>query len=114
MTIKEYREQTPLKEQREFAKKLQAWLSPYTNEVYKRVMCKMDEIIDNDFTLNLINELYEREQKEIEDETDNILYSLGYMDDIKTYGLHNDCLTHSKSYRDVLYDMYIREKKEEA
>lgn len=114
MTIKEYREQTPLKEQRELATKLQAWLSPYTNEVYKRVMDRMDEILSNDFTLNLINELYEREQKEIKDEIDNILFSLGYMEDIERYGLHNDCLTHSKSYRDVLYDMYIREKKEEA
>lgn len=108
MTIKEYRESTKLAEQEIFARKLQTWLAPYTDEVYKKVMGRMEEIINNNFALNLIDELYEREQKEKEEEINTILFSLGHEDDIEKYGIHNHCLSHSNSYRDVLYDMFIR------
>lgn len=91
----------------EFATKLQVWLGQYTNEVYRKVMGRMEEIINNEFALMLIDELYERTQKEIEDEVRNIQFSLGWEDDISKYSLHNHCLTHSSSYRTVLYDMFI-------
>ena len=107
MTINEYRESTPLKEQKEFAKKLQTWLHPYTHEVYVRVMTQMEDIINNSFAMELISQLYEREQKEMADEIMQITFSLGHLDDLE-YDIHNHCLTHSHSYRDVLYDMYIR------
>lgn len=107
MTVKEYRENTKLAEQEIFARKLQTWLAPYTDEVYAKVMKQMDDILDSDFAINLINELYEREQKEKEEEVRTILFSLGHEKDVEEYGLHNGCLTHSKSYRDVLYDMFI-------
>ncbi len=108
MTVKEYRENTSLKEQEEFARKLQTWLAPYTDEVYVRVIKQMDDILNNEFALNLINELHEREQKEKEEEVRTILFSLGHDADIEKYGIHNHCLSHSNSYRDVLYDMFIR------
>lgn len=108
MTIKEWRENTPLKEQREFATKLQCWLGQYTDQVYKSVMLRIEEILNNPAALNLINELYERTQKEIKAEIDTILYASGYEEDILKFGLHNHPLEHSKSYRDILYDMYIK------
>ena len=109
MTIKEYRENTPSKQQKEFARKLQCWLGKYTNDVYRNVMSRMEEIINNEMAMKLIDELYTRTQKEIEDEIGTIQYSLGYNNDIEKYGLHNHCLTHSESYRNILYDMFIRE-----
>lgn len=108
-TIKEYREATPLKEQKEFAKKLQVWLGEYTQEVFERVMKQMEEIINNEFTLKMIDELYERTLKEQEEEIRHIEYVLGY-DNSNLSGFHNHPLEHSDSYRDVLYDMYIKNK----
>lgn len=104
MTIKEYRESTPLAEQEILATKLQCWLGTYTQEVIERVMARMDEILNNDFAMNLINELYERTEKERKDEISTIMFSLGH--EVGT--VHNHPLTHAQSYRDILYDMYIR------
>lgn len=108
-TIKEYRESTPLKEQKEFAKKLQVWLGEYTQEVYERVMKQMGEIINNEFALKMIDELYERTLKEQEDEIRHIEYALGH-EGKNLDGFHNHPLEHSKAYRDVLYDMFIRNR----
>lgn len=109
MTVKEYRESTPFNEQKAFAEKLQVWLTMYTDEVYKKVMGKMEEIINDEVAIKLIDELYQRSMKEKEDERRTIMYSLGQDDDIAKFGIHNHCLTHSDSYRDVLYDMYIKD-----
>lgn len=109
-TIKEYREATPLKEQKEFAKKLQAWLGEYTQEVFERVMKQMGEIINNEFALKMIDELYERTLKEQEDEIRHIEYALGHEGAKNLDGFHNHPLEHSKAYRDVLYDMFIRNR----
>lgn len=110
-TIKEYREATPLKEQKEFAKKLQVWLGEYTQEVFNHVMKNhIEEIINNEFALKLIDELYERTLKEQEDEIRHIEYALGYEGAKNLEGFHNHPLEHSKAYRDVLYDMFIRNR----
>ena len=108
MTLREYRENTSLKDQEILARKLQIWLGYYSQEVYEKVMRQMEEIINNEATLNLLDELYNRTLKEREEEVSTIRFSLGYEDQY-SYHLHNHCLTHSNSYRDVLYDMYIRD-----
>ena len=109
MTVKEWREKTPLKEQKEFATKLQTWLGEYTQEVFERVMKRMDEIISNEFALKMIDELHEREQKEIAQEISHIEFALGH-DGMNLDGFHNHPLEHAKAYREVLYDMYIKKE----
>lgn len=109
-TIKEYRESTPLSQQKEFAEKLQVWLGEYTQEVFNRVMKNhIEEIINNEFALKLIDELYERTLKERADEIRHIEYVLGY-EGKDLDGFHNHPLEHSEAYRDVLYDMFIRNR----
>lgn len=109
-TVKEYRENTALSEQKEFAKKLQVWLREYTQEVFEHVMKQMDEIISNEFALKMIDELYERTLKEEKDEIMHIEFALGH-EDVNLDGYHLHPLEHSNSYRDVLYDMYIRRNR---
>lgn len=111
MTIKEFRESTPLKEQEVFAKKLQVWLGDYVDKIINKVMLeKMEDILNNEFALKLIDELYERTLKEQKDQLSNLMFGLG--NGIE-FSYHSNCLTHSKSYRDVLYDMYIAGWNEE-
>ena len=83
------------------------WLKDYTQEVILRVLEKRDEIINNEFTMNLLRELYEREQKENEEFNNDITSLLENFEEFKEYDTHKHLLTHSKSYRDILYDMYI-------
>lgn len=111
MTIKEYRENTSMAEQKEFAKKLQVWLTEYTDEVYKRVMPRLEEIINNEMAMYLLDELYKRHIKETESEISTIQYSIGYEDNYE-FGIHNHCLEHSGAYRAVLYDLYIKDYKD--
>lgn len=106
MTVEEYREKTSLKEQREFATKLQLWLGQYTSEAMRRALNQMDDILSNPFALQLIDELYERTMAERKEEIRDIMYDLG---GAYAYDIHNHCTTHSNSYRDILYDMYIRQ-----
>lgn len=109
MTIKEYRENTSLSEQKAFAKKLQVWLGEYTQAVFEHVMKQIEEIINNTFALKMIDELYERTLKEQEDEIRHIEFALGYEGD-NLDGFHNHPLEHSDSYRDILYDLYIKDR----
>lgn len=106
MTLMEYRENTSLAEQKEFAKKLQVWLTMYTDEVYKKVMPRLEEIINNETAMMCLDELYKRHLKEQDEEVRTIQFAIGYEKDYE-YGLHNHCLTHSGAYRDVLWDMYL-------
>lgn len=99
-------------EKKEIAKLLGNWLSMYTQEVVMHVMEKRDEIINNEFTMNLLKELKEREDKERDEFADSISSLLGDFDTFKQFDPHNHVLTHSKSYRDILYDMYITDKHE--
>lgn len=90
----------------EIAELFESWLGMYTEEVIAQVAKRTDEIINDDFSMNLIRELKVRQDKEKEERIRDFAYILGRADGT-TFGVHNHSLTHSKSYRDVLYDMYI-------
>lgn len=92
-------------EQKEIAKKFKCWLGIYTDEVISKVLERFNEIVENEFAMKLIDELYFRTLAEKEDEIDSFETLL--FTDIKVT-VHNHCITHAKSYRDVLYDMYIK------
>lgn len=96
-------------EQKEISKLVANWLKDYTNEVVVKVLENhREEIINNDFTMKLLNELYEREEAERKDIITSIHYRLEHFETYKNFDIHNHATTHSKSYRDVLYDMYIK------
>jgi hypothetical protein len=84
------------------------WLSHYTHEVIVKVMERSEEIINNEFAMNLLRELKEREEKEQEDFTNSIGNLMEHFETFKEYDPHNHPLTHAGSYRDILYDMFIR------
>lgn len=84
------------------------WLKQYTHEVIVKVMERREEIIANEFAMHLLRELKTREEKEAERFADNIGWLFRNYDDFKNHDVHNDVLTHAGSYRDVLYDMYIK------
>lgn len=92
-------------EQKETAELFAAWLKMYTDEVIVRVIARRDEIIANDFAMNLLKELKERQEKEAKEFISDIDFALRFGD---KESFRFDILTHSKSYRDVLYDMYIK------
>ena len=106
--MKKYDEMT-ITEQQEIAKLFGNWLKNYTHEVILEVMKNRDDIINNDFAMNLLIELKEREDKEEKDFCNEIAHLLYNFEDFKEYNPHNHPLTHSSSYRDVLYDIYIKQ-----
>ena len=96
------------KERKEIAALFSTWLKPYTQKVIVTVLERRTEIINNDFAMSLMRELKEREEKEAEEFNSSIHMLLEYYDDQKEFNPHNHALTHSGSYRDILYDMYIK------
>lgn len=105
--MKEFKNLT-LEERKEIVTLFGTWLKAYTHEVNVKVLERADEIINNEFAMNLLKQLHERTQKETEDYLHSVGNLLGCFDDFKEYDVHNHPLTHARSYRDVLYDMYIR------
>ena len=100
-------------EEREMMTKLfENWLSGYVDEIIEKVMKRFDEIVNNEFTMNLLKELYERETKEKSERIKSFEWMISDIAEkgkfIDTHCIHNHCLTHASSYRNVLYDMYIR------
>lgn len=95
-------------EQEHIVKLFNCWLKSYTQEVVVKVLEKRDEIINNDFTMKLLNELYERTEKENNEYISRFNNLLRHFEWFKTYDVHNNCLTHSSAYREVLYDLYIK------
>lgn len=95
-------------EKKEIAALFANWLKTYTHEVIVRVMEKSDEIINNEFAMNLLRELKDREEKERDDFSHSIGNLLGDFDTFQEFDPHNHPITHAGSYRDILYDMYIR------
>ena len=85
------------------------WLKPYVNEVIIRVLRKKDEIIENEFAMNLLRELAKREEQEEKSFYSTIGCYFDNVPDDADFHLHP--LQHSKSYRDVLYDMYIGKER---
>lgn len=84
------------------------WLQAYTHEVIVKVLERREEILNNEFTMNLLKELKRREDAEQEEFNSDIEFLLRDYENFKQYDPHNHPTTHAKSYRDILYDMYIR------
>ena len=83
------------------------WLKYYSNDVVVKVMKNYDNIINDKTTYNMLSKLYEEENKEHETFIHDIEYmvSFGINDNTKDIiGLGE----YSRSYREVLYDLYIR------
>ena len=101
-------------ERKEFAELLNNWLKMYTGDVLKRVAPRFDEIAQSEMAMHLLRELKERDEKEDSEELRSIEYIVDSgvyeyeVDDNHYECYHNHCLTNAKSYRDVLYDLYIR------
>ena len=85
-----------------------AWLSRYTHEVICKVMERADEIINNEFAMKMLVELKDRQETEAKDFNSSIANLFNDYETFKEFDAHNHPLTHSKSYRDILYDMYIK------
>ena len=84
------------------------WLKPYTHEVIKNITCRVNEIINNELVMNMLRELKAREDKEFNDFSHSIGCMLNDFDTFAQYDPHNHPITHARSYRDILYDMYIK------
>ena len=95
-------------EQNEIANLFANWLKNYTHEVICKVLVNRDEIINNDFVMNLLKELAIREKAEAEEFSVSMRYPLKAFDNHKEFDPHNHALIHAGSYRDILYDMYIK------
>ena len=83
------------------------WLKNYSNEVVVRVMKNYDTIINDKTTYTMLSKLYEEENKEEE----TFIHDIEYM---VRYGIKDETKDmlrlgeYSQSYREVLYDLYIR------
>lgn len=84
------------------------WLNPYTHEVIIKVLARRDEILNNEFAMNLLKELDKREFEESHDFRRSIENMLDSYESFSEFDPHNHPLTHAGSYRDILYDMYIK------
>lgn len=98
-------EEMSYEKQLEIEKLFGVWLRPYVNEVIIRVLRIKDEIIENELAMNLLRELAKREEQEEKSFYSTIGCYFDNVPDDADFHLHP--LQHSKSYRDVLYDMYI-------
>ena len=97
-----------LNSQKEISSLFGNWLKDYSSEVVLRVMKRAEEIMNNEAAMNLLRELKKREEQEQEGFNNNIEWLFTNYEAYKEYNPHNNPLTHANSYRDVLYDMYIR------
>ena len=100
-------------EMKEFAEQLNAWLGVYTNECIERVMDKIDQIVENETAMYMIKKLAEGERYQQDERNRRFTTMLDYIKEgkeipdcfrhIHGYDIHN-----TESYRNVLYDMYVR------
>lgn len=95
-------------EKNEIAALFAAWLKRYTHKVIVAVMERSDEIIANEFAMGLLRELKARQEVEEKEFANEMYYLLDDCESFKEYDPHSHPLTHSGSYRDILYDMYIK------
>lgn len=101
------------KDKEHLAELLECWLSMYTSEVIERVLLRINDILGDPMTMNLLEELYKREAKEKEKRLNDFEFILLCISQNKKWDadrIHNNVLEHSDSYRDILYDFYIREE----
>lgn len=99
----------------QLAELFEAWLGYYTEEVVIKVMNEhFNEIITNEMVMNMLVELKERQEAEKKDRKRSFgsmirnICEDGKIDN--AHCLHNHCVTHANSYRDILYDLYIKER----
>lgn len=83
------------------------WLKNYSNDVVVRVMEKYEQIINDKTTYHMLYNLYVEENKEEETFIHDIEYMVkfGIKDETKDMLRLGE---NSRSYRDVLYNLYIR------
>ena len=83
------------------------WLKDYSNEVVVKVMEKYEQIINDKTTYTMLSKLYKEENKEAETFIHDIEYivKFGIKDETKDMLRLGE---YSRSYREVLYDLYIR------
>ena len=83
------------------------WLKDYSNDVVVKVMEKYEQIINDKTTYTMLSKLYKEENKEEETFIHDIEYMVkfGIKDETKDMLRLGE---YSRSYREVLYDLYIR------
>ena len=83
------------------------WLKDYSNDVVVRVMEKYEDIINDVTTYTMLYKLYMKENQENETFIDDIehIAKFGVTEDTKDMLRLGE---YSSSYREVLYDLYIR------
>jgi hypothetical protein len=102
-------EEMDYSEQKEVAQLFADWLRPYCHEVIVKVIAKRDEIVRNDFAIGLMKELQKRQAEEINEFDSSIEFMMNDFDSFSKYDPNSHVLAHANSYRDVLYDMFIRD-----
>ena len=93
---------------KDYAIKIMAnWLKNYSNDIVVKVMEKYEQIINDKTTYTILCKLYEEETKEEEIFIKDIEYMVKYeiTDEAKDMLRIGE---YSRSYRKVLYDLYIR------
>ena len=85
----------------------------YTNEVCNKVIMKFDAIVGSDMIKKMLHELRMREEIELDKFVSDFEFRIGqYLHNPvcdMTYNMHSHPLSHAGSYRDVLYDLLIKE-----
>ena len=88
---------------------------PYVSSICDVVVSQIETILENEYIRRLLHELRIRGEKETKEFNNKIgwrIYEVIHQEIFQTeFDIHNCCMTHSSSYRDVLYDMLIRDKK---
>ena len=98
-----------LEERNEIVRMFATWLKPYTHEVIVKVLERKHEIINNELAMMMLTELHKRTEMEAKDFAHSIGNMMYEPATFSKYNPHNHALTHAGSYRDVLYDMYIKD-----
>ena len=104
-------------ETRTFVEDLANFCKMYVSDVCNVVINQVPMILNNKHIMNLLHELRLREEQERIEFADRVgwrVYEVLFQDcKENNFDLHNYCTTHSGSYRDVLYDMLIKNYKKE-
>ena len=90
---------------------------PYVSELCDIVVSQIEFILENPGIQHLLRQLRirgEQEQKEFNNKIGWRIYEVIRQEITESeYDIHNCCMTHAGSYRDVLYDILIKNFKRE-